>query len=201
MSLAHPQFFSPFCILTALLLLLPLVTPPEVQVDPSEYQIKAERICSFARFVQWPSTRFLDSNAPFVIGVYGTDSISIFLREALQNRQIQERPVVIKHILSPQELSTCHVLFISRSERERLSSILSEVHGEGVLTVGESDNFLARGGIINLINIGGNIRFQVSLDAVRRERLVFSSKLLQLAVPENADHTTESHSPIRSRNE
>lgn len=158
-----------------------------VQAQFSEFQIKAERICSFARFVEWPSRKFVSPDSPFVIGVFGTDAISDFLREALQNRRIKDRTVVIKHILAKEELSGCHVLFVSRSERDRLSSVLGAVRREGVLTVGETDNFLDRGGIINLVNIGGTIRFQVNLSAARRERLTISSKLLQLAIPENLD--------------
>lgn len=157
------------------------------QAQFSEFQIKAERICSFARFVEWPSRKFVSPGSPFVIGVFGTDAISDFLREALQNRQIKDRQVVIKHIQTKEELSGCHVLFISRSERDRLSSVLGAVRREGVLTVGETDNFLDRGGIINLVNIGGSIRFQVNLSAAKRERLTISSKLLQLAIPENVD--------------
>jgi hypothetical protein len=169
----------------AAVLLIGLLYPARAQF--SEFQIKAERICSFARFVEWPSRKFVSPDSPFVIGVFGTDAISDFLREALQNRRIKDRPVVIKHILAKQELSGCHVLFISRSERDRLSPILGEVRREGVLTVGETDNFLDRGGIINLVNIGGMIRFQVNLSAAKRERLAISSKLLQLAIPENMD--------------
>lgn len=179
---AHSAGF--FCSLTVLLLLWAL---PPAHAQLSEYQTKAERICSFARFVDWPAKKFISPNAPFVIGVFGTDAISDYLREALQNRRIKDRPVVIKHILAKEELSGCHVLFISRSERERLSSILGVVRREGVLTVGETDNFLDRGGIINLVNIGGTIRFQVNRSAARRERLTISSKLLQLAIPEDVD--------------
>src|SRR4051812_18108133 len=104
----------------AAVLLIGLFHPAQAQF--SEFQIKAERICSFARFVEWPSRKFVSPDSPFVIGVFGTDAISDFLREALQNRLIKDRPVVIKHILAKQELSGCHVLFISRSERDRLSS-------------------------------------------------------------------------------
>jgi hypothetical protein len=91
--------------------------------------------------------------------------------------------VVFKHLQNKQELRGCHVLFVSRSERERLGSILGEVRRENVLTVGESENFLGKGGVINFVNIGGAVRFQISLDAASREKLSISSKLLQLSLP------------------
>jgi hypothetical protein len=148
-----------------------------------EYQKKAEFITSFTRFVDWPERKFMQPDAPFVIGVYGSDTITSLLQEALQERQIKGRPVVVKHLLNKQELRACHVLFISRSERDRLGPILGEVRRENVLTVGESENFLGKGGVINFLNIDGAVRFQISGEAAAREKLTISSKLIQISVP------------------
>ena len=148
-----------------------------------EYQKKAEFIASFTRFIEWPERKFSVPDGPFVIGVFGTDSISTLLQEALQDRQIKGRPVVVKHLQNKEELHACHVLFISRSERDRLGPILGEVRRENVLTVGECDNFLAKGGVINFITSGNSVRFQISNEAAAREKLSVSSKLLQLSMP------------------
>ncbi len=148
-----------------------------------EYQKKAEFISSFTRFIEWPARKFAQPDSPFVIGVYGTDSITSLLEEAIQDRQIKGRPAVIKHLLNKEELHACHVLFVSRSERDRLGPILGEVRRENVLTVGECDNFLGKGGVINFVTVGGQVRFQISTEAAAREKLTVSSKLLQLAMP------------------
>ncbi|MEI9896059.1 MAG: YfiR family protein [Chthoniobacter sp.] len=157
--------------------------PAQSPAEMREFQKKAEFINSFTRFVDWPARKFLQPDSPFVIGVYGTDNISALLQESIQDRQIKGRPAVIKHLLNKEELRACHVLFISRSERDRLGPILGEVRRENVLTVGECDGFLGKGGIINFVNVGGQVRFQISTDAAVREKLTVSSKLLQLAVP------------------
>jgi len=148
-----------------------------------EYQKKAEFIASFTRFIDWPERKFAQPDSPFVIGVYGSDSISTLLQEALQDRQIKGRPTVVRHLQNKEELHACHVLFISRSERDRLGPILGEVRRENVLTVSECDNFLAKGGVINFVNAGGAVRFQISIEAASREKLTVSSKLLQPSVP------------------
>jgi hypothetical protein len=173
------------CGLLVAWLLLRAPTPAHAQNpgDLREFQKKAEFISSFTRFVDWPARKFAQPDAPFVIGIYGTDNISAMLQESIQDRQIKGRPAVIKHLLNKEELRACHVLFISRSERDRLGPILGEVRRENVLTVGECDNFLGKGGIINFVTVDGQVRFQISSDAANREKLNFSSKLLQLAVP------------------
>lgn len=165
------------------LVLMTGFTKAQGQVDVLEFQKKADYINSFTKFVEWPARKFAQPDSPFVIGVYGTDNITSLLQEALQERQIKGRPAVIKHLMNKEELRGCHVLFISRSERDRLGPILGEVRRENVLTVGECDNFLAKGGVINFVNIGGHVHFQISIDAAAREKLSVSSHLLQLAVP------------------
>ena len=152
-------------------------------VETREFQKKAEFINSFTKFIEWPGRKFAQPDSPFVIGIYGSDSISSLLQESIQERQIKGRPTVIKHLMNKEELRACHVLFISRSERDRLGPILGEVRRENVLTVGECDNFLAKGGIINFVTVGGQVRFQISTDGAAREKLNVSSHLLQLAVP------------------
>lgn len=153
----------------------------------AEYQAKAERITAFPRFIEWPTRSFTTADAPFVIGIAGTDYLTGILREIIQDRRIKERPVVIRRVMAKQELTGCHMLFISNSERERLDTILREVRKEGILTIGESENFLDRGGVINLVKMGSTIRFQINPEAAARERLKVSSKLLSIALPPSFD--------------
>ena len=151
----------------------------------SEYQTKAAQIYSFTKFIDWPAKKFPSSESPFIIGVYGADDITDFLRECFQSRRIKDHPVEIRHLLNKAELSGCHLVFVSRSERDRLGTVLYELRHENILSVGESDNFLKSGGVINFINVEGATRFQINLDAASRERLKVSSKLLPIAYPAN----------------
>jgi hypothetical protein len=172
-----------FCVVGSIL--MTAIAHAQNAGDFREFQKKAEFINSFTRFVEWPTRKFPQPDSPFVIGVFGSDSLTALLQESIQDRQIKGHPVVIKHLMNKEELRACHVLFISRSERDRLGPILGEVRRENVLTVGESDNFLGKGGVINFVTVGGQVRFQISTDAAAREKLSVSSKLLQLALPPN----------------
>ena len=185
MPSAHPKLRRPFAALLLFFLALGLTAAGDAPAGNA--QIIAERICSVAHFVEWPAKKFQQPDAPFVIGVFGNDSISGILRETIQDRRIKERPVIVRKIMTKEELPGCHLLFISRSERDRLDPVLRAVKRESILTIGESDNFIAKGGVMNLVSVGDAIRLQISVEAARREHLVISSKLLQLALPANYD--------------
>lgn len=167
---------------------LVLVAPAQAQSEGGangEYQQKARLICNFLRNCKWPARRFQQADSAFVIGIFGSDQISEYLREDIQDRRIQGRPVQIRRISQREELTACHVVFVSRSERDRLRMIIGETRRENILTVGESDNFLASGGVIQFTTVVDQVRYRVSLDAARRERIEPNGFVLRMAMPQS----------------
>jgi hypothetical protein len=164
---------------------------PARAVDPGfglgpELEQKASLLCNFLRNFKWPERRFVSPNSPFIIGIWGNDQISGYLHEDIQDRLIQGRPVQIRRISLKEEVTACHVVFVSRSERDRLRPIIAETRRGNVLTVGESDNFLASGGVIQFTSAGGQVRYQLSLDAARRERVEPNGFVLRMAMPQSS---------------
>lgn len=150
-----------------------------------EYQIKAAFLFHFAQFVDWPARKFTEPDSPLIIGIVGADPFGGLLEEAVQDKQILDHTVVVRHIDSMQELRKCHIIFVCRSEADRLAPILAEVRGDNVLTVGETDQFISRGGMINFVMVGDTVRFQINDSAARHAGLKISSKLSSLALPLN----------------
>ncbi len=91
------------------------------------------------------------------------------------------RRITLLHTPKLAEAEGCHVLFISRSEKSRMSRILQELGEAPVLTVADTDGFLDRGGIINFILEGSKVRFESNQEAAERAGIKISSKLLRLA--------------------
>jgi hypothetical protein len=148
-----------------------------------EYQIKAAFLFNFAKFVDWPPHKFNEPDSPLIIGIVGTDPFGELLEEAVQDNRIHDRTVTVRHIASMEELRKCHMIFVCRSEADRLGPILAEVRGDNVLTVGETDKFISHGGMINFVMVGDTVRFQINDSAARHAGLKISSKLSSLALP------------------
>jgi hypothetical protein len=147
----------------------------------SEYQIKALFLFNFAKYVDWPAETFPTTNAPITIGVLGQDNFKDALKHAIEGKTVDGRAIVFKHVTTDAEAGGCHILFVSSSEKPRLDEILGKTRALPVLTVGEHDQFLEKGGIINFTLKEGNVRLQVNLDAARRAKVEISSKLLSVA--------------------
>jgi YfiR/HmsC-like len=155
------------------------------QGGPSpEYQIKAVFLFNLAQFVEWPSRAFSDATAPLIIGVLGDDPFGGYLDETLRGERVNKRPLVAQRYRRVSDIKTCHVLFISRSESDRLEQIFATLRGRITLTVGDTDDFITRGGMIRLVTERSKIRIRINLNTVKAANLTISSKLLRLAQPE-----------------
>lgn len=168
--------------LKSILLLLGVISVTYAQNSKlMEYQVKAAFLMNFAKFVEWPQQAFADSAAPIIIGVIGVDPFGNDLDSLVVNQKIRRRNLIIKRFNRLADLQFCHILFISASEMIRLEKIVAKTASMHVLTVGEMDNFIQEGGIINLLNRENKVRFEINLDAAEHAGLKISSRLLKLA--------------------
>ena len=148
----------------------------------SEYQLKAAFLFNFTKFTDWPSSAFTNSSgATLVIGVLGHDPFGAALDDVVKGEAVNGRPIVIKRFQSGDDPSACHVLFVSRSEKDRRSSLLETLKKKPVLTVSDLDQFCQQGGMINLVlSAGGTVKPEINPDAARAAGVQISSKLLNL---------------------
>lgn len=168
-------------ILTAALLLGTPWTLTAQSGRVSEYELKAVFLFNFVQFVEWPPEVFSDSRAPLVIGVVGDDPFGPFLDETVSGETVRQRPLEIRRYRGMDQISTCHLLFISESEAEQLDEILAALKDRSILTVSDDESFTRRGGVIRFVVDRSKIRFQINLEAAQAARLTVSSKLLRLA--------------------
>ena len=145
-----------------------------------EYTLKAAILSKFVKLVNWPEER-LGDKAPLVLAVYGEDPFGKRLDEIFAKRKDDERKVVLKRLSKLEELAHAHVVFLPQGEMERLSEVLKVTQQAGVLLIGESDGFAARGGAINFYTEEDKVRFEINPEAAKRQKLKISSDLLKLA--------------------
>ncbi|EKD42700.1 MAG: hypothetical protein ACD_73C00054G0002 [uncultured bacterium] len=147
----------------------------------TEYQLKAAFLFHFFEFVEWPKTTDDSVNTPFLIGVLGKNPFGSILEETLRNKIVNDKPVKVEYIEELKNLNKYHILFISSSKKDSLPEIFQSLQGSHVLTVGETESFNEKGGIINFILQGQKVRFSINNEAAKNAGLKISSRLLQLA--------------------
>jgi hypothetical protein len=151
------------------------------EAQPSEYQLKAAFIYNFAKFVQWPEKALPPDDSPLVIGILGENPFHDDLSRVVSGKKVDEHPLIIRPVRVAAEATNCHTLFISASQKPRLTQILKDLRGASVLTVSEMDGFTEAGGMINFVREGTKVRFRINNEAAAKVGLKVSSKLLMLA--------------------
>jgi hypothetical protein len=145
-----------------------------------EYQVKAAFLFNFTQFVEWPATAFSAPNAPFVIGILGDDPFGTFIDETVTGEKIGLHPLVVQRYRDSKEMKTCHILFISTTDPERIKECLSLIANH-TLTVSDAGSFMKMGGMIRFFTEKNKIRLQVNPDAARLADLNISAKLLRVS--------------------
>ena len=143
-----------------------------------EHELKLALTYKVAKFVSWPAAR--DSAPSLLVCVLGENPFEDAL-PGIIGLTVKDRVIAVKHGDSIAELSTCDLLFISRSESEHLAEILAAIAGEPVLTVSDAPDFATSGGIVELKTRGNRIGFEINVTAYRHAGLMISSQLLELA--------------------
>ena len=146
-----------------------------------EYDLKATFLFHFTHFVEWPERAFADAQTPFRLCVLTPDPFGETLREVAAGERAAGRELQVLTVATAAETRGCQIVFVPD---DRDSTIVRDLPGvkEGLLlTVGESDDFLDRGGIVRFELRQGRLRLLVSRRALGNSELHMSSKLLALA--------------------
>jgi hypothetical protein len=152
------------------------------QMAPAkEYQVKSVFLFNFAQFVTWPSEAFSGARSPILIGVLGDDPFGRALDDVVMGEAVMARQLVVERFRRVEDIKTCHILFISPSEADKYEQIFAGLRGRSILTVGDTDGFSNRGGMIRFRTEQNRIRLRVNVAAAQAAGLTISSQLLRAA--------------------
>ena len=167
--------------LISVLLISVLIPQVAKSIDAEEPQIKAAYLYQFTRFVEWPESSFNSPDAKFNLCVLGTNSFGVAL-SLLSQRSYETHPIILRFLKTVKQTRDCHLLYISLSESDHESDILTSVSKSPVLTVSSLPDFVERGGVIEFVRAGNHVRFSINHEACKRQGLACSAKLLEVAV-------------------
>lgn len=166
---------------------------PGFAQSASEYQVKAAYLYNFAKLATWPEQALGNPSAPLWIGVVaGDDEFVDILTKTVDGKSAGIHPINVKRVATDDDLSSCRLVFVRASAgRKRTQAVIAAEASAGGLLVGEDDDFLQQGGMINLLFQNGKIRFALNRDALDQAGIRLSPDLLQLAKAEEGSRKTK----------
>ena len=177
----NEQFARLILVLAMLIALtVPGLVNSAVETSP-EYQVKAVFLFNFAQFVEWPKDAFDTAHSPIIIGILGDNPFGSYLDETVRGETVESRPLQVQRYRRVDQIKTCHILFVSRSEAANLKEIFAALKERSILVVGDGDDFVQRGGMIRLATAQSRVRLIINTSATNAAMLTISSQLLRSA--------------------
>jgi hypothetical protein len=145
----------------------------------TEYDIKAVFLYHFTQFVEWPEAAFPAPDAPFVIGLVGRNPFGSSLHGVVAGEAVGRHPLTVRTVNDITAEFRCQILYFTEEGEDLLD--LRRLRTAPVLTVGESDSFYLRGGMIQFVIAKRRVHLKVNLEEARAHSLEISAKLLRVA--------------------
>ncbi len=124
----------------------------------------------FTKLINWPNR-----SGDFVIGVYGTTSVSSFLQQMDKEKNVSTGSIIIKEYNSIGSIGDCNILFVPDDQKINLSAIRSKLGNKKVLIITESPGSITKGSCINFVKVGNNIQVELNNTIIEKIRLLISS--------------------------
>ena len=166
------------CASTVVLLLSVMPDMTAARQRPLEYDVKAAFVLNFVRYVEWPASH---RTPPLRLCTLETNPFGTRLQTVVGGEQWEGAGIDVRVVADMRRSVDCHLLYVAEGVTDRFANGISALSGLPVLTVGEHDRFLERGGMIRLFVEDNKIRFSINQKAAETVGLLISSRLLRLA--------------------
>ena len=172
---------SSLAIVTVAVSLMMSGTSARAQAPSNEAQVKAAFVYNFLKFIEWPAETFVGPQDSLIVGIVGGGATAEATARLLTGKLVSGRPIGIRRLDGDAVIGAFQAIFVGDLEPRHLQRALDTVKLDPIVSIGEAEGFVNRGGMIGLLVEGQKVRFEINADAAEGRGLRISSKLLALA--------------------
>ncbi len=140
---------------------------------------KALFMFNFAKYIEWPN---LSNQNEFIIAIYGNDEITPELQKLASTKKINNKPIVVKIVKSPEEASNAQLFYIPESKSGDINSITSFFSNKQTLLVSDKKGACSEGTAINYTMQNGKLKYEICRKNIESHQLKVDQKLISLGI-------------------
>jgi len=164
-------------IVIILISLLILNSGFKIGVDTNS-KMKAIFIMNFTKLIEWPAS-YREGN--FIVGVIGDSPLYAELVKMAKTKKVANQPLEIKRFSTVNDISKCHIIFVSENKSQEINSVVKKVKPNSTLIITTKQGLVDKGSGINFIVKNNRQKFELNKQNVERYKLKVSSNLEALA--------------------
>lgn len=171
----------PHRLLTVYALLLSVAFFGPVRAGAQTLQIDsatADWIEGFADFIRWEDP---ENTEKITVGVIGSAEVARYLRKRSTARTSKPSLTVVE-LSATDPFANIDIVFVGPGQKEHWTRIGSKCIGSKTLSIANKEGFINHGGSVEFLVRKNRLRFRINQENARNCGIVFSSKLLELAL-------------------
>ena len=163
------------------LAIMVLLVAPQAGASAQEAKYQSVFMYNFSKYIKWPDAYVSDH---FVIGVLG-DNRELYehlVQMSETKKSANGLPIEIVQYRTIGDIGRCHMLFISSNYCDQIKQVKQAIANMPVLTITDVPGMAKKGSVINFVNKGDNIKFELNMDRARECGLMVAGSLASLAI-------------------
>ena len=133
---------------------------------------------NFTKLIEWPAS-YREGN--FIVGVIGDSPLYAELVKMAKTKKVANTPLEIKRFSTVNDISKCHIIFVSENKSQEINSVVKKVKPNSTLIITTKQGLVDKGSGINFIVKNNRQKFELNKQNVERYKLKVSSNLEALA--------------------
>lgn len=138
-------------------------------------------IYNFTKYIKWPDSY---NSGKFVIGVIGNSAVieSINSMATSKKKTGNGAAIEVRKYASISDIDDCNILFVSNNVIDQLVQIAELTAAKPILIITDTPKMATKGSVINFVETGGRIKFELNQSTAESRSLVISGSLISLAI-------------------
>jgi hypothetical protein len=149
------------------------------QTEKPIYEIHAQMIYNFIKYIQWPNDT---EPGEFIVGIIGEDDVFNTLKSYYDGKPKGAKKYSIRKLSGAEEAASCNVVYIGKNKGGQFENIKNAVAGKPVLTITDSSNLGKKGSCINFKVLDGKLKFELNQASVTASTLKVAGQLSSMAI-------------------
>ena len=132
------------------------------------------------KYVEWPEE---ESKGDFIIALIGDSKISDDLKRLASSKKLKNRNIVFKTFKAIDDITFCHLLYVSASKSSAIKTINLKFANKPVLIVGEREGAVYKGAALSFVTTDEDeLKFDISKKELENHKLKIASSLIKLGI-------------------
>ena len=133
------------------------------------------------KFTNW-SEDILNSEKAFIIGVYNNEEVASEMADYFKGKKSYDKNIEVRNFTNEKSISNFNIIFLPENQKINSKMIIERCNTYGIISISLNNaSFCKKGGIVNFIYTRKKCIFQINNDADVKNKIYFSTQLLNIA--------------------